>query len=93
MLDGKTESGWILDACHDQLKVGDIFVADYRGTPDQRFEILEDDRTGTLRVRRPDGEVSLMRPSTILKVAKRIERIELVARGVGEGLRGYPEAK
>ena len=90
MLDGQTTpSGWVLDSCHDQLQVGDVFIADYRGAPEQRFEILEDDRTGCLRVRRPDGETSLMRPSTILAVAKRLERLELRAVGWGQGLRGY----
>lgn len=76
MLDGKTESGWVLDRCHDEIKVGDVFIADYRGTPDQRFTVLKDDRTGTLLVRRPDGAESLMRPSTILNAAKRIEHVD-----------------
>jgi hypothetical protein len=71
---GEERSGYVLDACHDHVQVGDVYIADYRGTPDQRFEVLEDDGTGLFRVRRPDAETSLMRPSTILNVAKRIER-------------------
>lgn len=90
MLDGRTtDSEFVLDACHDRLQVGDVFIADYRGTPEQWFEILEDDRTGCMLVRRPDGETSLMRPSTILTVARRLERLELRAVGLREGLRGH----
>lgn len=75
-----TESHFVLDACHDRVRVGDIVIASYRGAAAQRFEILADDGGGLFKVRRPDGEQSLMRPSTILSVADHIirdgERIE-----------------
>ena len=74
MLNGRiTADGFILDACHDRVQAGTAFIADFRGTPDQRFEVLEDDGRGMFRVRRPDGSESPMRPSTILNVAKRFE--------------------
>lgn len=68
------DSGWVFDACHDQIKPGDAFIANYRGTPGQRFEVLEDMGTGLLKMRRPDGEESLIRPAHIVSVADRIIR-------------------
>lgn len=85
MLNGATKSGWVLDACHDRVTAGDVVIADFRGTPDQRFEVLEDDGRGMFRVRRPDGSESPMRPSTILTCAKshaRAQGIELAVRAV-----------
>lgn len=72
-LSGRTRSGWVLDACHERVKVGMVFIADYRGTPDQEFTVVGDRGTGLFEVRRPDGDVGLMRPSTILNVATQIK--------------------
>lgn len=71
MLNGGVEGRWVLDACHDQVKVGDVFIGDYRGAREQRFEVVGDRGTGLFEVRRPDGDVGLMRPSTILNAMKR----------------------
>lgn len=81
------DSGYVLDDCHDQIKAGDAFIASYRGTPGQRFEVLEDMGTGLFKMRRPDGEESLIRPAHILSVADRIIRP-----GKDDGLTGTERA-
>jgi hypothetical protein len=74
MMDGRHQSGWIFDACHDRIAPGDVVIASYRGTPSSRFEVLSDDGTGMFMVRDPDGRERPMRPSNLLNVAERIER-------------------
>jgi hypothetical protein len=71
---GRVESGYIFDRCHDELQPGDVVIADYRGRPDCRFEVLSDTGTGMYMFRDPDGVERPMRPSTMLSLAKRIER-------------------
>ena len=63
---------YVLDDCHSQIKVGDVFAADFRGWPGQRFEVIGDTGQGMFEVLRPDGSTSPMRPSTILAVAVHI---------------------
>jgi hypothetical protein len=57
------QGGFLIDACHDQLAPGDVVIADYRGM---------------FRFRDPDGVERPMRPSTMLKRAKRVERLSKV---------------
>jgi hypothetical protein len=71
---GKVESGFVFDRCHDQLKAGDVVIADYRGRSACRFEVLSDDGTGMFMFRDPDGVERPMRPSTMLGLAIRVER-------------------
>jgi hypothetical protein len=70
--------GFLIDACHDELAPGDVVIADYRGRPDCRFEVLSDDGRGMFRFRDPDGVERPMRPSTMLNLAKRVERLSAV---------------
>lgn len=67
-------SGFMIDACHDDIKPGDVIIADYRGRPDCRFEVLHDAGGGMWQFRDPDGVERPMRPSTMLRLAKRVER-------------------
>jgi hypothetical protein len=72
------QGGFLIDACHDELAPGDVVIADYRGRPDCRFVVLSDDGRGMFRFRDPDGVERPMRPSTMLKLAKRVERLSVV---------------
>lgn len=74
MLNGKVENGYVFDRCHDQLKPGDVIIADYRGRPNCQFEVLRDTGSGMFQFRDPDGVERPMRPSTMLNVATRIIR-------------------
>lgn len=74
MLDGKTESGFVFDRCHAEIKAGDVIIAEYRGRPESRFEVLYDRNDGMFQFRDPDGNERPMRPSTMLSVMDRIER-------------------
>ena len=67
-------SGWMIDDSHSMIRPGDLVLAEYCGLRHQRFEVLSDTGTGMFEVRRPDGSVSPMRPSTILSFAEGISR-------------------
>jgi hypothetical protein len=69
-------SGFRIDACHDQIKPGDVVVTNYRGNPEGRFEVLSDTGTGMFMFRDPDGVERPMRPATILSGNARIIRAE-----------------
>lgn len=70
--DGATvETGYVFDPEHQRLAVGTEVVAPFNGAPG-RFRIVGDTGTGMLRVRRPDGSESPMRPRTILAVATEV---------------------
>jgi hypothetical protein len=67
---GRVESGFILDACHDELAPGDVFIVDYRDQGPTEFTVLYDRGGGLWQFRTPDGDRP-MRPSTILNVGTR----------------------
>jgi hypothetical protein len=66
-------SGFVYDRCHNDLKPGDVVIAQYRGDPEGRFTVLYE-RQSMWQIRDPDGVERPMRPSTLLKGAVRVER-------------------
>lgn len=66
---------WVRDPRRSEIAPGDVVIATFRGEDDARFEVVGETVGHMLNVRRPDGSVAPMRPSTILAAAKRIERV------------------
>jgi len=65
---------WVLDGTDGYLERGDVVIAPYRGQPEGRFEVLDHDGRGMVRIIDPDGKERPLRPNTLLRRAVRIER-------------------
>jgi hypothetical protein len=70
------EGGFLIDACHDQVSPGDVFIASYRGQTGSRFVVLSDDRGGMFRFRDPAGVERPIRPSTMFSPSVAAEHVK-----------------